>query len=152
MQPQKHPGEQPVITIGNLEIRYLVDGTVSGAATGMFELTVGPGARVPPPHSHRDNEEIVYVLEGTLRYTVDDDTRDLKAGERMCTPRGSVHAFSNPHGVTARALIILTPDIGAQYFRDIAAVVSAPGGPNPARMAEVMTRYGLVLAPPKPNA
>lgn len=152
MQPQKHPGEKPVITIGNLEIRYLVDGTVSGAATGMFELTVGPGARVPPPHSHRDNEEIVYVLEGTLRYTVDDDTRDLKAGERMCTPRGSVHAFSNPHDQTARALIILTPDIGAQYFRDIAAVVGASGGPNPAKMAEVMTRYGLVLAPPKPNA
>ena len=148
MQPQ----EQPVIKIGNLEIRYLVDGTISGAATGVFELTVGPGARVPPPHSHRDNEEIVYVLEGTLRYTVDDDTRDLKAGERMCTPRGSTHAFSNPHGTTARALIILTPDIGAQYFRDVAAVVGAPGGPNPAKMAEVMTRYGLVLAPPKPNA
>jgi hypothetical protein len=34
---------------------------------------------------------------------------------------------------------------------DIAEVVSAPSGPNPARMAEVMTRYGLLLAPPKPT-
>jgi len=147
MQPQ----EQPVVRIGQLEIRYLVDGTAAGAGVGMFELTVPPGARVPPAHSHRDNEEIVYVLEGTLRYSVDDEVRDLGAGQRMYTPRGSVHAFSNPHDRPARALIVLTPDIGAQYFRDIADVVSAPGGPNPARMADVMTRYGLVLAPQKPG-
>ena len=145
MQPQ----EQPVISFGQLEIRYLMDGTVTGAGSGMFELTVQPGARVPPAHSHRDNEEIVYVLEGKLRYRVDDETRDLNPGERMYTPRGSVHAFDNPFDRTARALIILTPDIGAQYFRDIQTVVGAPGGPNPAKMAEVMTRYGLTLAPSK---
>lgn len=146
MQPQ----EQPVIKAGQLEIRYLMDGTVSGAASGMFELTVPPGARVPPAHSHRDNEEIVYVLAGKLRYSVDDETRDLIPGERMYTPRGSVHAFSNPHAETARALIILTPDIGAQYFRDVAEVVNAGGPPDPARMIAVMTRYGLQLAAPKP--
>ena len=144
MQPQ----EQPVIKAGQLEIRYLMDGTLTGAGSGMFELTVPPGARVPPAHSHRDNEEIVYVLEGTLRYSVDGETRDLPAGGRMYTPRGSVHAFSNPHDKPARALIILTPDIGAQYFRDVADVVNTPGGPNPAKMVEVMTRYGLVLARP----
>ena len=142
MQPQ----EQPVLRIGQLEIRYLVDGTVSGAGMGVFELTVPPGARVPPAHSHKNNEEIVYVLDGVLRYRVDDETRDLKPGERMYTPRGSVHAFSNPHDATARALIILTPDIGLQYFRDIADVAGAPGGPDPAKIAEVMTQYGLVLS------
>jgi len=142
--------EPPVITIGQLEIRYLLDGTVDGAASGMFELTVPPGARVPPPHSHSDNEEIMYCLEGTLRTAVGDEVRDLKPGERGYTPRGVVHGFSNPHGSVARALVILTPDIGAQYFRDVAAVVGVPGGPDPAKMAEVMRRYGLVLAPPKP--
>ena len=92
------------------------------------------------------------MLEGVLRYSVDDETRDLKAGERMYTPRGSVHAFSNPHAETARALIVLTPDIGVQYFRDVAEIAAAPGGPNPAKMAEVMQRYGLVLAPPKASS
>ena len=137
------------IRIGQLEIRYIVDGLETGAGSGLFELTVAPGAKVPPAHSHTANEEIVYVLEGVLRYRVDDVERDLAPGEHMRTPRGSVHAFSNPHGETARALIVLTPDIGAQYFRDVAAVASQPGGPNPAQMAEVMLRYGLVLAPPR---
>ena len=145
MQPQ----EQPVIKIGGLEIRYLMDGTVTGAGSGMFELTVAPGARVPPAHSHSNNEEIVYVLEGTLRYSVDGEMRDLTPGERMFSPRNSVHAFSNPHEATAKALIMLTPDIGAQYFRDIAEIVGAPGGPDPAKMAAMMGKYGLVLARPK---
>ena len=145
MQPQA----QPPIRIGGLEIRYLVDGTVSGTATGMFELTVGPGARVPPAHSHSGNEEIVYVLEGKLRYSVGDETRDLGPGDRMHTPRGVVHAFSNPHDQPAKALIMLTPDIGAQYFRDIAEIAGAAGGPDPAKMAAMMTKYGLVLARPK---
>jgi quercetin dioxygenase-like cupin family protein len=146
MQKIAQPQAQPAIKIGGLEIRYLVDGVESGAATGMFELIVPPGAKVPPAHSHTDNEEIVYVLEGKLRYSVDGEQRDLQPGERMYTPKGSVHAFSNPHDVTAKALIMLTPDIGAQYFRDVAEVVGAPDGPTPAKMAEVMGRYGLVLA------
>jgi quercetin dioxygenase-like cupin family protein len=145
MQPQT----QDPIRIGGLEIRYLVDGTVSNTATGMFELTVGPGARVPPAHSHSGNEEIVYVLEGKLRYSVGEETRDLNPGDRMHTPRGVVHAFSNPHEAPAKALIMLTPDIGAQYFRDIAEIVGAPGGPDPAKMAAMMTKYGLVLSRPK---
>ena len=105
---------------------------------------------MPPAHSHRDNEEIVYVLEGTLRYRVDDEVRDLRPGDRMYTPRGSVHAFSNPGEATARALIMLTPDIGAEYFREVAAVVNAGGPPDPARMIAVMQRHGLVLEAPKP--
>lgn len=141
--------EQSVITIGQLKVRYLMDGTVNGAASGMFELTVPPGARVPPAHSHSDNEEILYCLEGTLRTSVADEVRDLEVGEWRYTPRGAVHSFSNPHDRAVRALIILTPDIGAQYFREVAEVVGVPGGPNPAKLAEVMNRYGLVLSPPK---
>ena len=134
-----------VVKVGQLEIRYLIDGAAH-AGMGVFELTVPPGSNVPPPHSHTHNEECVYVLEGTLRYSVGDDTRDLRPGDWMRTPRGSVHGFSNPHDERARALIVLTPDIGAQYFRDVANVVSAGGPPDRTQLLAVMARYGLVLA------
>ena len=137
------------IRMGGLEIRYIVDGVESGAASGMFEVTIEAGARVPPAHSHSHNEEIIYVLEGVLRYAVDDDRRDLGPGESMRTPRGSVHSFSNPHAYRARALVVLTPDIGAGYFREVAAAAARPGGPDPAAMKEVMARYGLVVSPPQ---
>lgn len=136
------------IKVGQLGIRYLIDGSQS-ASLGMFELTVPPGSNVPPPHSHTNNEEIVYVLEGTLRYTVGTDTQDLTAGQTMRTPRGSVHGFSNPFGSVARALITLAPDIGPKYFEDVACVINAGGPPDKAALVAVMNRYGLVLAAPR---
>ncbi|HTI47332.1 MAG TPA: cupin domain-containing protein [Casimicrobiaceae bacterium] len=136
------------IKVGQLGIRYLVDGSFNGSM-GVFELTVPPGSNVPPPHSHSNNEEIVYVLDGTLRYTVGGNMRDLVPGETMHTPRGTVHGFSNPFGSVARALIILSPDIGAQYFRDVAAVANAGGPPDKAALVAVMSRYGLTPSAPK---
>ena len=135
-----------VVKIGQLEVRYLIDGAAH-AGMGVFELTVPAGSNVPSPHSHSYNEECVPVLEGTLRYSVDNITRDLRPGDWMHTPRGSVHGFSNPHDERARALIVLTPDIGAQYFRDVANVVSAGGPPDRTQLLAVMARYGLVPAP-----
>lgn len=141
-------GQNEPIQVGELTIRYLLDGTATGAM-GMFELTVPPGSRVPPPHSHTRNEECVYVLEGKLRYTVDGTVRDLGPGDCMHTPQGVVHQFSNPHDVPARALITLAPDIGAQYFRDVGAVLHAGGSPDRVRLVAVMSAYGLVPALPQ---
>jgi uncharacterized cupin superfamily protein len=139
------------IKVGQLGINYIVDGSGTGSL-GMFELTVPPGSNVPPPHSHTNNEECVYVLAGTLRYSVAAETRDLTVGQTMSTPKGVVHAFSNPFAETARALIVLSPDIGAQYFRDIAAVANAGGPPDKVALVSVMARYGLVPAAPKHTA
>jgi quercetin dioxygenase-like cupin family protein len=140
--------ETPTVEIGKLSIRYLIDGSQTDSM-GMFELTVQPGANVPPPHSHTNNEEIVYVVEGALRYSVGADTRDLHPGESMHTPKGIVHAFSNPFPDTARALIVLSPDIGVQYFVDIGEVVNRGGPPDKAALAAVMQRYGLAPAAPR---
>jgi quercetin dioxygenase-like cupin family protein len=141
------PAEDP-IHAGQLVIRYLVDGSRNGSL-GVFELEVPPGSNVPPPHSHTNNEEIVYVLEGRLRYSVDAEDRELAAGETMFTPKGAVHGFSNPYETTARALIMMSPDVGAQYFRDVAAIVNAPGPPDKAALVSVMSRYGLKLPAPR---
>ncbi len=134
-----------VLKVGQLEIRYLVNGARAGGL-GLLELKVPAGAHVPPPHSHTNNEECVYVLEGAIRYTVDGTTRDLKPGEWMSTPPGSVHHFCNVGSETARALVMMTPDIGEQYFQDVAALIGAGGAPDRTKLLETMTRYGLVPA------
>jgi len=137
------------IQLGQLSVRYLHDGSQTGSV-GMFELSVPPGSNVPPPHSHTMNDECVYVLEGTLRYSVDAESRDLAAGEFMFSPKGSVHQFSNPFAVPVRALVVQSPDIGAQYFRDVRDTAPAGGGPpDKAAMMAVMSRYGLVPAAPQ---
>ena len=147
MNEHPAPGSQQVIRVGQLEIRYLQEAG-NGCQIGCFELRVPPGSNVPPPHSHSANEELVYVLEGTLRYTVGSDTRDLQPGDSMATPRGVVHAFSNPHSVLTRALVINTPDIGPQYFREVAAIINAGGPPDRVRLMATMKSFGLTPGTP----
>jgi quercetin dioxygenase-like cupin family protein len=151
MNETSSPCAAELIRIGQLEIRYLQEAG-NGCELGCFELRVPPGSNVPPPHSHSANEELVYVLEGQLRYTVGNETRDLRPGETMATPRGVVHGFSNPHALPARALVINTPDIGAQYFREVRSVVDAGGPPERDKLTAVMSRFGLVLAAGTPPA
>ena len=136
-----------LVRVGQLEVCYLRDGTASGD-TGAFELVVPSNANVPPPHSHSLNEEFIYVLEGTLRYTVGAETRDLEVGQSMFTPKGAVHGFCNPFGVRAKALVVLSPDVGEGYFREVAAVINAGGPPDRAKLFQVMANYGLVPAVP----
>ena len=143
MKEHDSPAVGNVIRVGQLEIRCL-QGAGNGCRMGCFELRVPAGSNVPPAHSHAANEEVVYVLEGTLRYRVGEETRDLQPGEVMGTPAGVVHAFSNPHATTVRALIINTPDIGADYFREMASIINADGPPDRARLMATMQRFGLV--------
>jgi len=135
------PSVSDVIHVGQLEIRYLHEAG-NGCHMGCFELRVPPDSNVPPPHSHT-TEEIVYVLEGTLRLTVDQQTRDLQPGQSMVTPRGVPHGFSNPHAVTARALVINSPDIGADYFREMGALINASTPPDQAKLLATMLKFGL---------
>lgn len=148
MNDATDPQLAETIMVGQMTIRYLIDGARSNGM-GVFELTVPAESNVPPPHSHTNNDECVYALSGTLRYSVDGVTRDLRPGDWMYTPRGAVHHFSNPHVESAQALIVLTPDIGAQYFRDVGKVINAGGPPDRAKLAEVMSEYGLVPAAPR---
>ena len=138
------------ITIGELGIRFLLEGEASGGAVALFEFSVPAGARVPIAHSHDAYEETIYGLEGTLTWTVDGRQVDVGPGEALCIPRGVVHRFDNEHDVDARMLAIVTPGIlRPDYFREMAAVVEAAAGgpPEPAALAEVMRRHGLTPAP-----
>ena len=138
------------ITIGELGIRFLLEGEASGGSVSLFEFVVPAGARVPIAHSHDGYEETVYGLEGTLTWTVDGRQVDVGPGEALCIPRGVVHRFDNEHDVDARMLAIVTPGIlRPEYFREMAAVVegAAGGPPDPAALAVVMRRHGLTPAP-----
>jgi quercetin dioxygenase-like cupin family protein len=143
-------GRSEEISIGQLAIRFLLEGAASGGSVAVFEFDVPAGARVPAAHSHDGYEETIYGLEGVLSWTLDGRQTDVGPGEVLCIPRGVVHRFDNDHSVDAKMLAIVSPGIlGSDYFREMAAVVEgATGGPpNPAALAEVMRRHGLTPVP-----
>ena len=59
------------VSIGQLAIRFLLEGEASGGSVAVFEFDVPAAARVPIAHSHDGYEETIYGLEGVLTWTVD---------------------------------------------------------------------------------
>ncbi len=142
-------GTSEQIRIGQLSIRYLLEGEQSGGSVAIFEFDVPAGAAVPAAHGHDAYEETIYGLEGVLTWTVDGTGVDVAAGEVLHIRRGEVHRFDNTHDMDARALAVVTPGIlGPEYFREVAAVIDAAAGgpPDLAAVGAVMRRHGLTPA------
>ena len=137
------------IRIGQLAIRFLVEGEASGGTVAVFEFDVPSGTKVPVAHSHDGYEETIYGLEGVMTWTVDGVPTEVGPGDALCIRRGVVHHFDNTHDADASALAIVTPGIlGPDYFRQLADLVgaSAGGPPDLAAIAAVMRRHGLAPA------
>jgi quercetin dioxygenase-like cupin family protein len=138
------------IKVGEVGIRFLVDGKQSAGSVAVFEAFVPAGARVPVAHSHDGYEETIYGLEGVLTWTVEGTPTDVGPGEALLIPRGAVHHFDNTGDIDAKALAIVTPGIlGPNFFREVAAILDAAAGgpPDVSAIAEVMRRHGLTPAP-----
>lgn len=137
------------IRVGDVAIRFLVEGDQSAGSVAVFEFDVPAAAQVAAAHSHDGYEETIYGLEGVLTWTLAGTPIDVGPGEALCIPRGVVHRFDNLGGVDARALAIVTPGIlGPDYFRDVAAILDAAAGgpPDFAAIGAVMLRHGLTPA------
>jgi quercetin dioxygenase-like cupin family protein len=138
------------IRIGGIEMRFLHSKEDTDASLDMFEMILQPDARMPVPHYHESWDETVYGLLGTTTFRIAGEDVDVTAGRSVFIRRGVVHAFTNRSGQVATCLCTLTPGIlGPAYFREVAALVGrgAPDPARPARMKEIMLRYGLVPAP-----
>jgi quercetin dioxygenase-like cupin family protein len=138
------------INVGDMAIRFLVEGDQSAGSVAVFEFDVPAGAKVAAAHSHDGYEETIYGLEGVLTWTLEGAPIDVGPGEALVIPRGAVHHFDNTREVDARALAIVTPGVlGPDFFREIAAVLDAAvaGPPDLAALASVMRRHGLTPAP-----
>ena len=138
------------IKVGELAIRFVVEGEQTAGSVAVFEFDVPAGAKVAAAHSHDGYDETIYGLEGILTWTVEGTPTDVGPGDALCIPRGAVHHFDNTRDVDAKALAIVTPGIlGPDYFREVGAIVDATvgGPPDLVAIAAVMRRHGLTPAP-----
>lgn len=55
-----------------------------------------------PTHYHAEHDELVMILDGGGKFTIEGKTQDVKAGDVLVIPRGAVHGFVHEgQGVTA---------------------------------------------------
>lgn len=140
---------ETTITLGGIDVRFLVEARDSDGAATVFECTVRSGAQVPAPHSHDAFDETVYGLEGVLTFTIDGQSREIGPGNSVCIRRGQVHQFVNAGTDDGKFLSVVTPGVfGPEYFTEIRDVLTATtdGPPDAAALLGVMRRHGLTPA------
>jgi quercetin dioxygenase-like cupin family protein len=135
---------QEVIRVGQIEIRYLLEGSQTNGSLALFEATIPPNARVPAPHRHVTYDETICEIAGTCTFLVERQELALAPGHALFIPRGAVHQFVNRSAEPVRFLATITPGVlDPSFFREIGAIVNAGGPPDLRAIAEVMRKHGL---------
>jgi quercetin dioxygenase-like cupin family protein len=135
-------------------IRTKVTGGQTAGSFSQVE-TIDPRGTATPLHSHRNEEESFYVLEGDVAVLVDGEWLDLCAGDFALIARGTPHAYV-VRSERARMLVTFSPSGFEQAFTDLGvAVGDSPAPPvdtvipSPAEMAAAFAPYGCeILGPP----
>jgi quercetin dioxygenase-like cupin family protein len=139
------PDEGDVILSGGVGFVGKLYGEENGGAFAIGEHPLEPGILAAPPHTHSNEDEISYVLEGEIGVMIGEEVYRATAGSYVLKPRGIVHAFWNPGPEPARIIEIFSPAGFEKYFEGLAEILSAGGPPDVPRLEELADRYGLTF-------
>jgi mannose-6-phosphate isomerase-like protein (cupin superfamily) len=138
------PDEGEVVHLLALGVRFMIDGETTGGAFGLVEHPLPPLALGAPVHTHRNEDEYSYVLEGHVGVQLGDDVLEAGPGELVSKPRGLAHAFWNAADEPARILELISPAGFANYFRELAPLLTAADR-DEAAIGDVVARYELEI-------
>ncbi|TML65695.1 MAG: cupin domain-containing protein [Actinobacteria bacterium] len=136
------PEEGESVNLLALGARFVIDGEATGGAFSLVEHLLPPRALGAPLHTHRNEDEYSYVLEGRIGLELGDEVLEAGPGDLVSKPRGVPHAFWNAGDEPARLLELISPAGFESYFRELAPLLAAPER-DEAAIGEVVARYDL---------
>lgn len=131
------PGQGRTIPVG--ADRMVHKATSETDAFSVVEYLGQPVAG-PPLHVHRANEELFFILEGEVDFTVGGSTTRLGAGGVAFVPRGATHTFAVAGGRPARWVGIFAPGRYMTLVEELGQLL-AGGPPDPAAVAALFAHY-----------
>jgi quercetin dioxygenase-like cupin family protein len=126
-------------------VRYLTRGAETGGRLALVEHPIQPRALAAPIHTHHDEDEISYVVSGTIGAQIGDQVLTSGPGSLVFKPRGIPHAFWNAGDTVATVLEVITPGGFEGYFEEMAETFLDLGGRDPALAEAICRKYHLDL-------
>lgn len=131
-----------LVDLGGTSVHLKVPGERTGGAFALLEQPVDAGVIVEP-HIHQHEDELAYVLEGTVWMRVGDHEVEATAGSYVWKPRGTLHTFWNPGTEPARILEIISPAGFEGFFAELADLIA--GAPTDEQVGALCERYGVIF-------
>jgi len=95
--------------MGALTALFKADETETQERYSISEWWLRPKTDGPGAHSHADNDEVFYVLEGAPEILIGDEWIALTKGGFVMIPRGTTHDFRNTSDADAGLLNVFIP-------------------------------------------
>ena len=111
---------------------------------GKFEIIEYEGPAVPPPHVHREHDEIFYIVEGRFSFIIGQTTQEADTGSLVWVPRGTRHGFHVEPG--SRALLVTIPAGLEGFFAELGRGLSEGKASDEIR-AELAGKYDSIPTP-----
>jgi quercetin dioxygenase-like cupin family protein len=136
------PGEGETVRLMSLGVRFMIDSGTTGGAFSLVEHPLPARALGSPVHTHANEDEYTFVLEGRVGVQLGDEVLTAQAGDLVLKPRGVPHAFWNAGDDPARMLELISPGGFEDYFRAMAPLLAAADR-DEAAMSAVLRAYDL---------
>ncbi len=136
------PDEGDRVNLLALGVRFMIDGRQTGGAFSLVEHPLPPRALGSPIHTHVNEDEYSYILEGRVGLQLGDEVILAGPGDLVFKPRGIPHAFWNAGDEPARLLEIISPAGFENYFRELAPLLAAEPR-DASAIGKVVARYKL---------
>ena len=112
----RHHGEgERMWFAGGADFTWKATARETGGAFLMIEARMERG-KTTPLHTHPDEDEAIYVLDGELLAHVEGEEHTVGPGGLFVAPRGVAHAFMVT-SEAAHTLILQTPGSGEAFYR-----------------------------------
>lgn len=102
------PGDGRAYDLGRGRAVFKADGHETADAYSISEWWLDPHTQGPGPHSHPE-DDVFFVLEGTMSVMVGDEWIDATRGSFVLVPGGVTHDFENRSDAVAGMLNVSTP-------------------------------------------
>ena len=102
------PGEGRRYPMGRIAAVFKADGEETDGAYSISEWWLEPNTTGPGAHAHPE-DDVFYVLEGTMSVLVGDDWIDARKGSFVLVPGGVTHDFENRSAARAGVLNLSSP-------------------------------------------
>jgi mannose-6-phosphate isomerase-like protein (cupin superfamily) len=136
------PDEGEMVHLLALGVRFLIDGEQTGGAFSLVEHPLPPRALGSPLHTHHNEDEYSFVLEGRVGVQLGPEVLHAGPGDLVLKPRGVAHAFWNDGDEPARLLELISPAGFENYFRELAPLLAATERDGDA-IGEIVARHRL---------
>lgn len=103
------PGQGRRYPCGPMQSEFLADGDETSNRYSVSIWWVEPHEPGPGAHSHAANEEVFYVIEGTMTFRVGEQFVDAPTGTFLRVPAGVTHDFENRSAHRAGVLNVFIP-------------------------------------------